>query len=43
MREIFDVKFSEMCYVGDNSKKDFIAPDMLGIRSIRLKNSDGLY
>lgn len=43
MREIFDVKFLEMCYVGDNSKKDFIAPDMLGIRSIRLKNSDGLY
>lgn len=43
MREIFDVKFSEMCYIGDNSKKDFIAPNMLGMRSIWFRNKDGLY
>lgn len=43
MREIFDVKFSEMCYVGDNSKKDFIAPNMLGMRSSWFRNKDGLY
>ena len=23
-----------MCYVGDNTKKDFIAPDKLGMKSI---------
>ena len=35
--------FGEMAYVGDNIKKDFIAPDRLGMRSIRFLNPDGLY
>ncbi len=43
MKELFDVKFSEMCYVGDNVSKDFVAPDKLGIKQIYFCNLDGLY
>lgn len=43
MREKLDVSYDEMCYVGDNTKKDFIAPKELGMRSIWFKNPDGLY
>ncbi len=43
MRETLRVEFEEMCYVGDNIKKDFIAPELLGIRAIHFLNADGLY
>ncbi len=43
MREKLGVEYSEMCYVGDNIKKDFIAPKELGMRSIWFQNKDGLY
>ena len=43
MRDYFDVRFEEMCYIGDNITKDFIAPDMLGMKSIFFKNQKGLY
>lgn len=43
MQETLDVAFEKMCYIGDNIKKDFIAPEMLGIRAIYFLNSDGLY
>lgn len=43
MRERLGVSFSEMCYVGDNMKKDFAAPEKLGMRSIWFRNLDGLY
>lgn len=43
MKEKMGVAYSEMCYVGDNLKKDFISPEKLGMRSIRFKNFDGLY
>lgn len=43
MKEIFNVEYSEMCYVGDNIRKDFIAPQQLGMRAIYFKNQDGLY
>lgn len=43
MRDFFDVKFEEMCYIGDNISKDFVAPDMLGMKSILYKNPNGLY
>ena len=32
-----------MCYVGDNIKKDFVAPEELGMRCIWFRNRDGLY
>lgn len=33
----------EFVYVSDNPKKDFIAPHSLGWKSIRYKNSNGIY
>lgn len=35
--------FEELAYVGDNMMKDFQAPRQLGMRSIYLRNADGLY
>ncbi len=43
MRELLDVPFEEMYYVGDNIMKDFVAPEMLGMRCIWFRNMDGLY
>ncbi len=43
MKEQLGVEYSEMCYVGDNMNKDFIAPERLGMKSIWFKNRDGLY
>ncbi len=43
LKKIFDVQFSEMCYVGDNIKKDFIPCEQLGIKSVHFANDDGLY
>ena len=43
MKEVLNVEYSQMCYVGDNIKKDFIAPEQLGMKSIWFKNPDGLY
>ena len=43
MKEKFGVEYFQMCYVGDNIKKDFIAPQMLGMKSIWFRNKDGLY
>lgn len=43
MKDALKVDYGEMCYVGDNLTKDFMAPDKLGIRSIWFRNRDGLY
>lgn len=43
MHEKLDVPYEQMAYVGDNTKKDFIAPEKFAIRSIWFKNKDGLY
>lgn len=43
MQKQLDVPFEKMCYVGDNIKKDFVAPDMLGLKSIWFRNKNGLY
>lgn len=43
MKEQFGVEYTEMCYVGDNIKKDFVAPSKLGMRAIWFRNIDGLY
>lgn len=40
---IGDGRYSTMCYVGDNIKKDFIAPEKLGMKVIWFKNKEGLY
>ena len=43
MKEKLGVEFEEMCYVGDNIKKDFIAPQQLGMKCFHFINEDGLY
>ena len=43
MQQTLDVPFEKMVYIGDNTKKDFIAPQALGMRAIHFKNQDGLY
>lgn len=39
----FGEEYGQMCYIGDNICKDFIAPEMLGMKSIWFRNQDGLY
>jgi len=43
MKEKLQVPFERMVYVGDNMGKDFVAPEKLGMKSIRFKNPNGLY
>jgi putative hydrolase of the HAD superfamily len=43
MQDYFHVPFERMVYIGDNLKKDFVAPRKLGMKSIYFKNIDGLY
>ena len=43
MQQTLDVPFEETVYIGDNTKKDFIAPQALGMQTIHFKNQDGLY
>ena len=35
------VKLSETVYVGDNPSKDFLAPNQLGMKSLRIRRSGG--
>lgn len=43
MQKQMNIEFGKMVYVGDNIKKDFIAPDKLGMKSIWYKCPDGIY
>lgn len=43
MQKVLDVPFEKMVYIGDNTNKDFIAPERLGMKSIWFRNPDGLY
>ncbi len=43
IQEMWGIPFAEMVYIGDNTKKDFKAPDKLGMKSIWFENPDGLY
>lgn len=43
MQSHFGVPYESMAYVGDNPRKDFIAPDLLGMDSVYFNNPDGLY
>lgn len=43
MADRLQVPYRKMAYVGDNSKKDFKAPGILGMRKIFVANPDGLY
>lgn len=41
--ERLGVTFADAVYIGDNLRKDFIAPEKLGMKSCYFKNPDGLY
>ena len=43
MQQEMEVPFEKMVYIGDNPRKDFIAPIALGMQAICFKNRDGLY
>ena len=43
MQEALGIPFEKMVYIGDNIKKDFIAPQKLGMQAIYIKNPNGLY
>lgn len=43
MSQRLGVPFDRMVYIGDNTKKDFIAPEKLGMKWIWFNNSEGLY
>ena len=43
MQEALSVAFEKMVYIGDNMRKDFIAPQKLGMQTIYFNNPDGLY
>ncbi|MBE6688967.1 MAG: HAD family hydrolase [Ruminococcaceae bacterium] len=43
MQRTMDVPFKKMVYVGDNTKKDFMAPEKLGMRSLWFNNDNGIY
>lgn len=43
MQEALGVPYEKMVYIGDNTKKDFIAPQKLGMQTIYFYNPDGLY
>lgn len=43
MKEYFGLDNKEIMYVGDNINKDFIAPNELGMISVMVKSSNGVY
>lgn len=43
MKDFFNTSYSDMCYVGDNINKDFVAPSILKMHSIWFDNPNGLY
>ncbi len=43
MQRELGVPFGRMVYIGDNPKKDFKAPEELGMKAIHFLNRDGLY
>lgn len=43
MQRRLSVPYEQMAYVGDNLKKDFQAPQALGMKCIYFRNEDGLY
>ncbi len=43
MHELMDIPYGQMLYVGDNIKKDFIAPEALGMHFLLFNNCLGIY
>ena len=43
MSKALSAEYHDMCYIGDNLKKDIVVAEMLGIKAIHFQNIDGLY
>lgn len=43
MKKRLGIPYEQMAYIGDNLKKDFLAPCRLGMQQIYFRNLDGLY
>ena len=43
MADKLNVAFTQMCYIGDNINKEFIAPLKHGMGAVGVRNQDGLY
>lgn len=43
MQKKLNVPYEKCVYIGDNIRKDFIAPKKLGMQCIWFRNTDGLY
>ena len=43
MRDLFNVRFSDMVYIGDNIAKDFITPNRLGMITVHINREGGIY
>jgi HAD superfamily hydrolase (TIGR01549 family) len=43
MQNRWRIPFESIVYIGDNASKDFQAPKQLGMKSVFVKNKDGLY
>ena len=43
MKDALELPFEKMIYIGDNLKKDFIAPEQLGMKCCLFENTEGLY
>ncbi len=43
MKRNLSIKYTEMIYIGDNEKKDFITANQLGITTVKIKRVGGVY
>lgn len=43
LADLLDVPFEQMVYVGDNERKDFLAPNRLGMLTIQVRRPAGLH
>ena len=43
MQNRWGIPYEQMVYVGDNPKKDFMAPAQLGMQAVYMHNPEGLY
>ena len=43
VQQKLDIPFEALVYIGDNPRKDFVAPQALGMKSIYFRNEEGIY
>lgn len=43
MAESFDIDYKDLIYIGDNEAKDFIAPNKLGMKTVKILRKNRIY